>query len=105
MRHGIYLRSLRVAEQIHPFLKLPLIDTVGTGRRTSAWRNLRWDDVDFQAGTIHWRAEFDEQGYEDVVPMSDTVRDAFGKPGRRSERSARRRAFPHGCPVKEVATA
>ena len=45
----------------------------GTGRRLSSWRNLRWDDVDLQAGSIWWRAEFDKKGYEQVVPMSKAV--------------------------------
>src|SRR2546422_4124639 len=34
----------------------------GTGRRLSAWRNLFWDDVDFDAGTIRWRAANDKKG-------------------------------------------
>ena len=49
----------------------------GTGRRISACRNLLWEDVDFQNGTIRWRAENDKKGYEQVVPMSDAVRRAL----------------------------
>lgn len=48
-----------------------------TGRRLSAWRNLFWEDVDFDAGTIRWRAEHDKKGYEQVVPMSDAVKQAL----------------------------
>jgi len=76
MRHDIYLTLLEVADGCHPLLRLALVVAEGTGRRISGWRNLRWDDVDFQAGTIRWRAEFDKKGFEDVVPMSDAVRDA-----------------------------
>ena len=45
-----------------------------------------WDDVDFQNQQIHWRAEWDKKGYEDVVPMSDTVRDAL-REARKAQRA------------------
>jgi len=54
-----------------------LIVAEGTGRRISAWCNLRWDDVDFQNGTIRWRAETDKTGFEQIVPMTDPVKDAL----------------------------
>src|SRR2546430_16744759 len=69
--HDVYLRLLEVADQVHPLLKLALIVAEGTGRRISAWCNLRWDDVDFQNGTIRWRAETDKTGHEQIVPMTD----------------------------------
>lgn len=77
MRHDVYLRLLETSRQVHPLLTLALVVAEGTGRRISGWRNLLWDDVDFQAGTIRWRAAFDKKGYEDIVPMSDTVLDAL----------------------------
>ena len=77
MRHDVYLKLLEASRQIHPLLTLALVVAEGTGRRISGWRNLRWDDVDFQAGTIRWRAAFDKKGYEDVVPMSDAVGDTL----------------------------
>jgi len=77
MRHDVYLKLLEVADRVHPLLRLALVVAEGTGRRISGWRNLRWDDVDFQGGSIRWCAEFDKAGFEDVVPMSDTVRDAL----------------------------
>jgi len=46
MLHDVYLRLLQVADQIHALLKLALTVAEGTGRRISAWCNLRWDDVD-----------------------------------------------------------
>lgn len=66
-----------VAQQISPLLRLGLIVAEGTGRRLSAWRNLRWSDVDFSASTIRWRAEHDKKGFEQVVPMSDVVLEAL----------------------------
>jgi integrase len=86
MRHDTYLKLLEVAEQVDPLLKLALVVAEGTGRRISGWRNLRWNDVDFQEGTIRWRAEFDKKGFEDVVPMSDTVRDAL-REARKAQRA------------------
>ncbi len=77
MTHDAYQKLLAVAPQIHPLLGLALVVAEGTGRRLSAWRNLRWDDVDLQAGTIRWRAEFDKKGYEQVVPMSEAVSKAL----------------------------
>lgn len=77
MTHISFLELVEVAGRVHPLLKLALEVAEGTGRRISACINLKWDDVDFSAGTIRWRAEFDKKGYEDVVPMSDSVRAAL----------------------------
>ncbi len=73
MTHDTYKKLVKVAPRVHQLLKLALVLAEGTGRRLSAWRNLRWDDVDFQAKAIRWRAEFDKKGYEQVVPMSESV--------------------------------
>jgi len=77
MLHDTYLRLLDVAERVHPLFRLGLIVAEGTGRRLSAWRNLLWGDVDLDAGTIHWRAEHDKKGFEQVVPMSEAVKHAL----------------------------
>ncbi len=77
MSHDVYLRLLDFADRVHPLLKLALVVAEGTGRRLSAWRNLFWDDVDFDAGTIRWRAANDKKGYEQVVPMSNAVKRAL----------------------------
>jgi integrase len=86
MRHDVYLKLLKVAGEVHPLLKLALVVAEGTGRRISAWRNLRWDDVDFQVGEIRWRAQFDKSGFEDVRPMSDAVKDAL-REARKAQRA------------------
>jgi integrase len=72
--HDEYLRLLAVAEQVNPLLSLALVVAEGTGRRLSAFRQLRWSDINLEAGTIHWRAEYDKKGYAGVVPMADEVR-------------------------------
>src|SRR5260370_11118118 len=86
MRHDEYLRLLDVADRVDSRLKLGLIVAEGTGRRLSAWRNLLWEDVDFDAGTICWRADHDKKGYEQVVPMTDAVKDALAA-ARRAQKS------------------
>ena len=77
MQHDEYLKLLEVAEDVSPLLKLALIVAEGTGRRISACRCLTWHDVRFEDGTILWRAENDKKGYEQVVPMSNAVRDSL----------------------------
>jgi integrase len=86
MRHDEYLRLLHVADRVDSRLKLGLIVAEGTGRRLSAWRNLLWEDVEFDAGTIRWRADHDKKGYEQVVPMTEAVKDALAA-ARRTQKS------------------
>lgn len=77
MTHETYQRLLNAAPSIHPLLTLALIVAEGTGRRLSAWRQLRWDDIDFGTNNILWRAENDKKGYEQSVPMLSSVREAL----------------------------
>src|SRR2546430_2900991 len=48
---------LGVAPTVHPLLRPMILLAWRTGRRLSAVLALRWDDVDFEKGTIRWRAE------------------------------------------------
>jgi len=56
-------------------LELALVLAEATGRRLGSIRQLRWDDVDFGASTIRWRAETDKKAKEWVVPMPPALRD------------------------------
>ena len=94
MQHDEYLKLLEVAERVHPLLKLALIVAEGTGRRLSAWRNLFWDDVNFDAGTIRWRAAHDKKGYEQVVPMGDSVKQALSTTQRAQKTIGNTAVFP-----------
>lgn len=53
------------------WLKVELALTLAeaTGRRLGSIRQLRWDDVDLNRGTIRWRAETDKKGKEWVIPI------------------------------------
>jgi len=94
MSHDVYLRLLDFADRVHPLLKLALVVAEGTGRRLSAWRNLFWDDVDFDAGTIRWRAANDKKGYEQVVPMSNAVKRALTAARRAQQTIGNTPVFP-----------
>ena len=80
MQHDEYLKLLEVAEQVHPLLKLALIVAEGTGRRLSAWRNLFWEDVDFDAGTIRWQIPFGEFPELAAKGLTNTGSDNYGGP-------------------------
>jgi integrase len=94
LTHDVFQQLLKVAGRVHPLLKLALVVAEGTGRRLSAWRNLRWDDVGFPNGTIHWRAETDKQGHDQVVPMSAAVRAALAEARRAQAAIGSRAVFP-----------
>ena len=94
MSHDVYLRLLDFADRVHPLLKLALVVAEGTGRRLSAWRNLFWDDVDFDAGTIRWRAANDKKGYEQVVPVSNAVKRALTAARRAQQTIGNTPVFP-----------
>jgi integrase len=64
-------------------LELALVLAEGTGRRRGAIVGLAWDDVDFAAGKIRWRAEYDKTGVEWVVPASRELLDELLKFRRR----------------------
>ena len=94
MTHTTFLALLKVAERVHPLLKLALVVAEATGRRLSGWRNLRWDDIDLQENTIRWRAEHDKSGFEEVVPMSEAVQEALKEARKRQQAIGSAPVFP-----------
>ncbi|NUQ20512.1 MAG: tyrosine-type recombinase/integrase [Gemmatimonadaceae bacterium] len=54
-------------------LELALVLAEGTGRRRGAIVALSWEDIDFGAGTIRWRAEYDKKGVESVIPVPNAL--------------------------------
>src|SRR5947207_11150828 len=59
---------LAVAPTVHTLLRPMSLLAWRTGRRLSAILALRWDDVDFEKGTIRWRAEHDKIRQTWVLP-------------------------------------
>jgi integrase len=51
--------------------ELVLVLVEATGRRLSAVRQLRWEDVDWERKTLRWRAESDKRRKEWIVPATD----------------------------------
>jgi integrase len=65
---------LGVADEVHPYLCTLIVLARTTGRRLSAILGLRWDDIDFPAGKIRWRAEHDKLRTTWLVPVAaDTL--------------------------------
>jgi len=62
-------RLLDVADDVHPFLAVVMNLARHTGRRLSAILGLTWDDIDFDQGTIRWRAELDKKRKQWTTPI------------------------------------
>jgi integrase len=78
--HDEYAGLLDVAGEVHPLLPLALVIAEATGRRLSAWRQLRWSDLDFNApphGRIVWPAGTDKAGRSQSTPMTMELREAL----------------------------
>jgi integrase len=71
---AVTIRALLVAAPlVHPFLRSLIILAWRTGRRLSSILALRWEDVDFEKGTIRWRAEHDKLRQTWLVPAHPEV--------------------------------
>jgi integrase len=62
-------RLMAVADRVSPVMPLLITLVDSTGRRLSSVLGLRWDDFNFEEGTITWRAELDKKRRTWVVPM------------------------------------
>jgi integrase len=56
-------------------LELALVLAEATGRRPGSIRQLQWEDFDYNASTIRWRAEADKNGVASTVPIPSALRD------------------------------
>ena len=65
-----YLALLKVARRVDWRFRVALVLAHETGHRIGAIRKLRWCDIDFEGGTILWRAEHDKAGHEHVTPLT-----------------------------------
>lgn len=54
-------------------IELALVIAEAAGRRIGSVRQLRWEDIDFDQRTIHWRAEADKKRYDAVIPMPESL--------------------------------
>ena len=65
-----YRALLKVARRVDWRFRVALVLAHETGHRIGAIRQLRWSDIDFEGGTILWRAEHDKSGYGHVTPAT-----------------------------------
>lgn len=56
-------------------MELALVLAEASGRRIGSIRQLRWDDFDFSAATVHWRADADKKRMDWTVPLPSTLLD------------------------------
>ena len=72
-----YRAILKVSCKMDWRFRVALVLAHETGHRIGAIRQPRWSDLDFEDGTIHWRAEHDKSGYEHITPVTDEALDAL----------------------------
>ena len=65
-----YRALVKVARRVDWRFHVALVLTHETGHRIGSIRQLRWCDIDFEGGTIRWRAEHDKSGYEHITPVT-----------------------------------
>ena len=65
-----YQALLDVSRQVGWRFHVALVLAHETGHRIGAIRKLRWSDIDFERGTIRWRAEHEKTGYEHRTPAT-----------------------------------
>ena len=65
-----YAAMRKVAAKVHPLFDALLVVMHETGHRMASVRQLRWSDVDLDAGTVLWRPENDKSGYEHRTPLT-----------------------------------
>lgn len=56
-------------------LELALVLAEATGKRLGSIRQLHWEDFDYKASTIRWRAEADKKGVGSTVRIPPALRD------------------------------
>lgn len=74
MTQGVFDAMLAVADRVHPLTRLALVLASETGHRAGAIRQLRWSDINFDAGVIRWREESDKMGRAHETPLSAGAR-------------------------------
>ncbi len=74
-----YRALLKVSSRVDWRFHVALVLAHETGHRIGAIRQLRWCDIDFQRGTILWRAKHDKSGFEHITPVTDEALDTLAE--------------------------
>ena len=65
-----YQTLLGVSREVDWRFHVALVLAHETGHRIGAIRQLRWSDIDLEAGMVRWRAEHEKTGYEHRTPVT-----------------------------------
>ena len=79
-----YEALLRVAGGVDWRFRVALVLAHETGHRIGAICQLRWFDIDLDAGTIRWRGEHEKTGYEHQTPITSTASAVLAEARRRN---------------------
>ena len=79
-----YRALLKVACRVDWRFRVALVLAHETGHRIGAIRQLRWCDIDFEGGTVVWRAEHDKSGHEHATPVTAEALAALDEARRRN---------------------
>ncbi len=74
-----YRALLKVSRRVDWRFHVALVLAHETGHRIGSIRQLRWADIDFEGGTILWRAEHDKSGYEHATPVTPEALSALSE--------------------------
>ncbi len=72
-----YKKMREVAGKVHPLCDTFFVLAHETGHRAASVRQLRWSDIDLEAGLVRWRAENDKIGFQHTTPLSETAIEAL----------------------------
>ena len=64
-----YRALLKVSRRVDWRFHVALVLSHETGHRIGSIRQLRWPDIDFEGGSILWRAEHDKSGFNTSLPL------------------------------------
>ena len=93
-----YDALLRVSAEIDWRFRVALVLAHETGHRIGAIRQLRWSDIDTEAGVIRWRAEHEKTGFEHRTPVTAEALDVLGE----ARKENRRTGDVHVLPAPSV---
>ena len=74
-----YRALLKVSNRVDWRFRVALVLAHETGHRIGAIRQLRWTDIDFEGGTVLWRAEHDKSGHRHVTPVTAEALEVLGE--------------------------
>ena len=90
-----YQALLRVPREVDWRFHVALVLAHETGHRIGAIRQLRWSDIDFEGGSIFWRAEHEKTGYGHVTPATPEAIAVLEEARRRNPRNWDAPVLPH----------